>query len=167
VDTEKVHSINHCHVDATNYANPINCCCDGPEGGRRKWVHLQGLKTNQGPSSAQTMMTHYLNKEASQIWRMAMQTQNPGRTPTAEIWRLTEYGTAEVRPIFQLTMKALEWESNSIYGKGPSLQDELPFLVSITPIIHIIPIMVFCIHSIDTASYPTHLGVRRRPAWSL
>ncbi len=31
MDTEKVHSIKQCHVDVTNYANPLNCCCEGPE----------------------------------------------------------------------------------------------------------------------------------------
>ena len=72
MDTEKVHSIKHCHVDVTNYANPINCCCDGPEGGHKTWVHEQGLKTNQGPSSAKTLMTHSLNKEASQLLCDAM-----------------------------------------------------------------------------------------------
>ncbi len=54
MDTGKVHSIKHCHVDVTNYANPINCSCDTPEGGHRKWIHEQGLKTNQGPSAAET-----------------------------------------------------------------------------------------------------------------
>jgi hypothetical protein len=67
MDTEKVYSIKHCHLDVTNCANPINCCWDGREGGHRKWVHLQGLKTNQGPSSAHTLMTHSLNKQASQM----------------------------------------------------------------------------------------------------
>ena len=62
MDTEKVHSVKHCHVDVTNYANPINCCCDGPEGGHKTWVHEQGLRTNQGSSSAKTLMTHSLNK---------------------------------------------------------------------------------------------------------
>ncbi len=68
MDTEKVHSIKHCHVDVTNYANPINCSCDGPEGGQKTWVHEQGIRTNQGSSSAKTLMTHSLNKEASKCW---------------------------------------------------------------------------------------------------
>ena len=67
LDTEKVHSIKHCQVDVTNWASVINCCCDGPEGGHKTWVHEQGLKTNQGSSSAKTLMTHSLNKEASQL----------------------------------------------------------------------------------------------------
>ena len=72
MDTERVHSIKHCHLDVTNYANPINCCCDGQEGGHKTWVHQQGLKTSQGPSAAKTMMTHSLNKEASQLLCDAM-----------------------------------------------------------------------------------------------
>ena len=72
MDTEKVQSIKHCHLDVINYANPINCSCDGPEGGHRKWVHQQGLKTNQGSTSAKTMMTHSLNKEASLLLCDAM-----------------------------------------------------------------------------------------------
>jgi hypothetical protein len=67
MDTEKAHSIKHCHVDLINYANSINCCCDGPEGGHKTWIHEQGLKTNQGPSAAKTLMAHSLNKEASQL----------------------------------------------------------------------------------------------------
>ncbi len=42
MDTEKFHSIQHC-VDVNNYANPLNCCCDGQEGGHKTWVHEQGL----------------------------------------------------------------------------------------------------------------------------
>ena len=65
----------HCHVDVANYANPINCSSDGPEGGHKTWVHQQGLRTNQGSSSAKTLMTHSLNKEASQLLCHAV----PGR----------------------------------------------------------------------------------------
>jgi hypothetical protein len=60
-------------MDVINYANPINSCCDGPERGYKTWVHEQGLKTNQGPSAAKTLMTHSLNKEASQLLCDAMQ----------------------------------------------------------------------------------------------
>ena len=86
MDTEKVHSIKHCHVDVTNYANPINCCCDGPEGGHKKWVHEQGLKTNQGSSSAKTLMTHSLNKEASQLMCDAVRCRVEDEDATAEHW---------------------------------------------------------------------------------
>ena len=71
MDTEKARSIKHCHVDVMNYAIPMNCCCDAPEGGHKTWVHGQGrsqtLRTNQDPSSAKTMMTPSLNKETSQL----------------------------------------------------------------------------------------------------
>jgi hypothetical protein len=86
MDTEKVHSIKHCHVDVTNYANPINCCCDAPEGGHKKWVHEQGLNTNQGPSAAKTLMTHSLNKESSQLLCDAMRCQVEDGDPEAEDW---------------------------------------------------------------------------------
>ena len=86
MDTEKVHSIKHCHVDVTNYANPINCCCDGPEGGHKTWVHEQGLKTNQGPSAAKTLMTHSLNKEASLLLCDAMRCRVEDGDASAEDW---------------------------------------------------------------------------------
>ena len=84
MDTEKVHSIRHCHVDVTNYANPINCCCDGPEGGHKTWVHAQGLKTNQGSSSAKTLMTHCLSKEASQLLCDAVRCRAEDGSATAD-----------------------------------------------------------------------------------
>ena len=40
MDTEKAHSIKHCHVDVINYSDPLNCSCDGPEGGHKKWVKV-------------------------------------------------------------------------------------------------------------------------------
>ncbi len=87
MDTEKVHGIKHCHVDEKNWANPINCCCDGPEGGHKTWVHQQGIKTNQGASSAKTLMTHSLNKEASQLLCDAMQCRVEDGDACAEDWR--------------------------------------------------------------------------------
>ena len=86
MDTEKVHSIKHCHIDVTNFANPINCSCDGPEGGHKTWVHQQGLKTNQGATSAKTLMTHSLNKEASQLLCDAMVCRVEDGDATAEDW---------------------------------------------------------------------------------
>jgi hypothetical protein len=84
LDTEKVHSIKHCHLDVINFANPINCCCNGPAGGHRKWVHQQELKTNQGSTSAKTMMTHSLNKEASLLLCDAMECLLENGDATAE-----------------------------------------------------------------------------------
>jgi hypothetical protein len=81
---EMVHSIKHCHIDVTNFANPINCCCDGPEGGHKTWVHQQGLKTNQGATSAKTLMMHSLNKEASQLLCDAVQCRVEDGDTTSE-----------------------------------------------------------------------------------
>ncbi len=50
----------------------VRSSCDGPEAGHKTWVHEQGLRTNQGSSSAKTLMTHSLNKEASQLLCEAM-----------------------------------------------------------------------------------------------
>ena len=86
METEKVHSIKHCHVDVTNYANPMNCCTDGPEGGHKTWVHEQGLRTNQGSSSAKTLMEHSLNKEASQLLCDAVRCRVEDGDATAEDW---------------------------------------------------------------------------------
>ena len=87
METEKVHSIKHCHVDVTNYANPINCSCNRPEGGHKTWVHEQGLRTNQGSSSAKTLMTHCLNMEASQLLCKAMQCRVEDGEASAEAWK--------------------------------------------------------------------------------
>jgi hypothetical protein len=96
MDTEKVHSIKHCHVDVSNWANPINCCCDGPEGGHKTWVHQQGLKTNQGSSSAKTLMTHSLNKEASQLLCDAMRCRLEDGDDSGEPW--TDFAGSELTP---------------------------------------------------------------------
>ena len=50
--TESVHSFKYCHVDVTNYANPINCCWDGPEGGQVVG-QVARLKSKSGPHSCQ------------------------------------------------------------------------------------------------------------------
>ncbi len=100
MDTEKVHFIKHCHVDEINYANPINCCCDGPKGGHKTWVHEQGLKTNQGPSAAMTLMTHSLNKEASQLLCDAMQCRLEDGDAAAEDW--TDSKGNSLRPYLEL-----------------------------------------------------------------
>ncbi len=87
MDTEKAHSIKHCHIDVTNFANPINCCCDGPERGHKTWVHQQGLRTNQGSTSAQTLMTLSLNKEASEMLCDAMRCRLEDGDVGAEDWK--------------------------------------------------------------------------------
>ena len=67
MDTEKAHSIKHSHLDVIDFVYPLNCCCDGSEGGHKKWVKQQGAKTNQGQTAALTMMQRFLRKEASEI----------------------------------------------------------------------------------------------------
>ncbi len=127
MDTEKVHFIKHCHVDVINYANPIHCCCDGPEGGHKTWVHEQGLKTNQGPSAAKTLMPHSLNKEASQLLCDAMQCRledgtpqrRTGLTPTAIPCVLIAFGNRELRTTLHPTMQGHVWVSSSIFWSGP------------------------------------------------
>ena len=96
VDTEKVHSIKHCHVDVSNWANLINCCCYGPEGGHKTWAHQQGLKTNQGASSAKTLMTHSLNKEAYQLLCDAMRCRLEDGDDSGEPW--TDVAGCELAP---------------------------------------------------------------------
>ena len=73
MDTEKVHSIKHCGVEIANWVNPINTCCDGPEGGHKLWVKGQGGNTNQGPSASLSMMQQCVHKEASQLLCEAVQ----------------------------------------------------------------------------------------------
>ena len=86
MDTEKAHSVKHSHIDVLGFANPLNCSCDGPEGGHKRWVKLQGAKTNQGDTSALTMMEHTLRKEASELLCSAVQSRiNDGERPD-EIW---------------------------------------------------------------------------------
>jgi hypothetical protein len=87
MDTEKVHSIKYCHIDVTNFTNLMNCCCDGPEGGHKTWVHQQGLRTNNGSTSAQTLMTHTLNKEASELLCEAMRCRLEDGDVGAENWK--------------------------------------------------------------------------------
>ncbi len=86
MDTEMVHSIKQCHIDVTNFANPINCCCDGSEGGHKAWVHQQGLKTKQGATLAKTLMMHSLNQEASQLLCDAVRYRVEDGDATAEDW---------------------------------------------------------------------------------
>ncbi len=46
----------------------------------------QGLKTNQGPSAAKILMTHSLNKEASQLLCDAMRCRVEDGDGAAEDW---------------------------------------------------------------------------------
>ena len=73
MEIEKAHSIKHCHLEVIHFGNLLNCSCDGPEGGHRKWVKLQGAKTNQGETAALTIMEHSIRKEASELLCDAVQ----------------------------------------------------------------------------------------------
>ena len=121
MDTEKVHSIKHCHLDVTNFANPINCCCDGPEGGHKTWVHQQGLKTNQSHTSAMTLMNHSLNKEASQLLCDAMRCRLEDGDASGEIWK--DSGGRELAPdcFWNIPMETLVSADN----EGPCLGIEV------------------------------------------
>lgn len=121
MDTEKVHSIKHCHVDVSNWANPINCCCDGPEGGHKTWVHQQGLKTNQGASSAKTLMIHSLNKEASQLLCDAMRCRLEDGDDSGEPW--TDFAGRELAP--DRFWKSSMDEMISADDEGPCMGIEL------------------------------------------
>ena len=128
MDTEKAHSIKHCHLDVINFANPINCSCDGPEGGHKKWVKEQGAKTNQGVTSALTMMEHSVRKEASE-----MLCESSNRELTKEMLLKTDGQTHEAGTFMQtasgrkltvkyqkalMEMKVRAWESGSTSGRG-------------------------------------------------
>ena len=121
MDTEKAHSIKHCHVDVTNYANPINCCCDGPEGGHKINVHQQGLRTNQGVNSAKTMMTHSLNREASQLLCDAMTCLVEDGDASAEIWKDSSGRALAPDRFWNQTMASMIASDNA----GPCLGIEL------------------------------------------
>ena len=177
MDTEKVHSIKHGHVDVTNYANPINCCCDGPEGGHKTWVHQQGLRTNQGSSSAKTLMTHSLNKEASQLLCDAVRCRVEDGDATAENW-MDSKGKALAPDRFwnvriesfiagddEGPCKGIElniWERTKVIF---SYLYVFNFIIHIISIIHIILINLDSITG--TSSHRAHIGGRRGPAWGL
>ena len=75
VDNEKVHLIQHCGIETTSLANPLNARAEGPEGGHKLWIKGQGVDTNQGPEAAWTMLQHSINKEAAQLLCKAVQTR--------------------------------------------------------------------------------------------
>jgi len=89
MDTEKVHSIKHCGVEIANWVNPINTCCDGPEGGHKLWVKGQGGNTNQGSSVSLSMMQQCVQKEASQLLCEAVQARVEDEN-TDEEWQDNE-----------------------------------------------------------------------------
>ena len=64
--TDKVHFMKHAATQILNWGNILNCSAE-PSGITHKiWVKGQGDNTNQGPSSAKTMMRHSQSKAAAQ-----------------------------------------------------------------------------------------------------
>ena len=180
MDTEKVHSIKHCHVDVSNWANPINCCCDGPEGGHKTWVHQQGLKTNQGASSAKTLMTHSLNKEASQLLCDAMRCRLEDGDDSGEPW--TDFAVRELAP--DRFWKSSMDEMISADDEGPCMGIELNIwerakvgcfyiikslmLIMSIMTINFMFIFFWCLtplYYLGTTSHRAHIGGWWRPVW--
>ncbi len=73
VETEKMHSIKHVPNDILRWGDTENMNVEGPENLHKEWVKGQGGKTNQGPTSHKTLMTHCLRKEASALLSEAVQ----------------------------------------------------------------------------------------------
>lgn len=64
--TDKVHFMIHAAAQILNWGNIINCSAEPSEITHKIWVKGQGDNTNQGPSSAKTMMRHSQSKAAAQ-----------------------------------------------------------------------------------------------------
>jgi len=73
-----MHSIKHAPNDVLRWGDTENMNVEGPENLHKEWVKAQGGKTNQGPTSHKTLMTHCLRKEASALLSEAVQ----GKTNT-------------------------------------------------------------------------------------
>ena len=64
--TDKVHFMKHAATQILNWGSIINCSAEASEITHKIWVKGQGDNTNQGPSSAKTMMRHSQSKAAAQ-----------------------------------------------------------------------------------------------------
>jgi len=64
--TDKVHFMKHAATQILNWGDIINCSAEPSEITHKVWVKGQGDNTNQGPSSAKTMMRHSQSKVAAQ-----------------------------------------------------------------------------------------------------
>ena len=91
------------------------------EGGHKTWVHQQGLRTNQGASSAQTMMEHSLNKEASQLLCDAMRCRVEDGDASAEHWKDSRGRALAPDRFWNTTMQTMIASDDS----GPCLGIEL------------------------------------------
>ena len=70
--TDKVHFIIHAASEIMKWGNIINCSAEAPEIAHKLWVKAQGNNTNQGPSSAKTMMCHSQSKAAAKMCAQAI-----------------------------------------------------------------------------------------------
>ena len=70
--------IRACTKEVLRWGDTENMNVEGPENLHKEWdqwVNGQGGKTNQGPTSHKTLMTHCLRKEASALLSEAVQGQ--------------------------------------------------------------------------------------------
>jgi len=70
--TDKVHFMLHAASEIMKWGSIINCSAEVVETTHKTWVKEQGRNTNQGASSAQTMMKNSLRKVASMELSQAM-----------------------------------------------------------------------------------------------
>ncbi len=70
--TDKVHFMLHAASEIMKWGSIINCSAEVVETTHKTWVKEQGRNTNQGASSAQTMMKNSMRKVASMELSQAM-----------------------------------------------------------------------------------------------
>ncbi len=70
--TDKVHFMIHAASEIMKWGSIINCSAEVVETTHKTWIKEQGQNTNQGASSAQTMMKNSMRKVASMELSQAM-----------------------------------------------------------------------------------------------
>ena len=73
--TDKVHFMKHAATQILNWGSIINCSAEAPEITHKfglRQLKGEGDNTNQGPSSAKTMMRHSQSKAAAQDYAHAI-----------------------------------------------------------------------------------------------
>ena len=73
--TDKIHFMIHAASEIMRWGSIINCSAEVVEDGHKTWVKGQGKNTNQGASSAKTMMNNSLKKIASMELSQAVKGQ--------------------------------------------------------------------------------------------
>jgi len=73
--TDKVHFMIHAVSEIMKWGSIINCSAEVVEQGHKTWVKEQGQNTNQGDSSAKTMMSNSQRKISSMELTQAIQGQ--------------------------------------------------------------------------------------------